>query len=147
MFPTADHVAAAIVAAAREVAPDNWKHVAVAVASGERLSHNWPNGNLEVVRSRAYAAYALREFFQIGSSSVSRMVGASSVDAYLSTIDSRLRRGGMPWWNLKVLSIVKEAIRKQGAEQVVPRAPAVPARPLPRPAESPRQLAARRMLE
>lgn len=148
----ADQVAAAIVAAAREVSPDNWKSVAIDVASG-------PNSrvDLSITRTRAYAAYALRNVLKLsagGAPAIARMVGASSVDCYLSLIDSRLKRDDhMSWWRKDIVARVVEAIEEVRGEEVLDnlieatKPPPPPPPPLQRPAESPRQIAARRMLE
>lgn len=75
MMPSADAVAVAIVAAAREVCPERWREVAVAIVSGE-ITRGGPQGDVAISRGRTYAAKALDEVFDCGAVAIGRMVGS-----------------------------------------------------------------------
>lgn len=108
-MPTADEVARAIVAAARETGADP-----VAVAEGERGNRYHP----EVLRCRAYAAIALRSQFEDARpTSIARMVGIwtpATAYSYLKILDEQRARGFLNWWDDAAFIRVVAAIRPGG---------------------------------
>lgn len=110
MRPTADHIARAIVAAARETGANP-----LSVASGEldaqggRAFDGWIRS-----RARAYAGEALRRLFKDRSmTDLARFVGVSKqvAGAYFSSLDQRRQRpAGTPWWDDAALARVMAAV-------------------------------------
>jgi hypothetical protein len=134
-FPTADDVAVAIVASAREVAPMEVERIAVLVASGEQV-RGGPNGHVEIARARAYAAMALRSRFKASAFQIGRLVGAGSPASYLSVISHDVAKGLRNWWDDDAFDRVAAALdaqmdREDGFRAKQPQdAPARPAGPL-----------------
>lgn len=92
--PSAYQVAMAIVAAAREMGADP-----IDVASGV-TTHGGRFANHSVPRSRAYAAFAIRQVFpHNGNTAISRWVGARNPNSYMSLIESQRRGGQIRWWD------------------------------------------------
>lgn len=105
-FPTADLVARAIVAAAKETGA-NPEEVAMGVTvRGGR------NGDYEISRARAYAAMAIKaQFPDCHNASIARMVGAKWPTSYIGGIEFQQRNGNMKWWNAAALKRVIDAIK------------------------------------
>jgi len=107
MMPTADEVAVAIIAAAKETGADP-----LAVASGERRRPG-AGGLAEIGRARYYAAWALHQVFDGASlPSISRMVGAESPQNFLGNVKAQLNNGKLKWWNNGVAQRVIVAIER-----------------------------------
>lgn len=108
-MPTADEVARAIVAAARETGA-----CPVAIAEGERGNRYHP----EVLRCRAYAAIALRSQFEDAHpTSIAHMVGVwttATAYSYLKTLDEQRARGLLNWWDDAAFMRVVAAIWTDG---------------------------------
>lgn len=120
---TADHVAIAVVTAARRlqipavevVNPPNRKG-----CSGDHWN--------AICRARAYAAIALDRVFlgQVSRMSIARMVGAGkSASGYFSSLDQRRADGDLNWWLPAVAEEVAAAIRSlpMGEPRQAPPAP------------------------
>lgn len=103
---TADHVARAVVAAARETGADP-----VAVASGENPSAK--TQDYSVSRARAYAATALATIFtSVPNMRIARLCGVSKAYAqvYFNTLRTNRRGNATTWWRDDVLSRVIDAV-------------------------------------
>ncbi len=110
-YPTADDVARAVVAACRETGADPEECV-----TGRVYCVGGAANKYALSRARVYAAFALDELFdECGSSSMSRMVGASSVTCHLSTARSQQRNGLLRWFDGAALERVKSAVRRPSA--------------------------------
>lgn len=94
--PTADQVAAAIVAACRETGADP-----IAVASGHRDEvRSAPDRKFAISRARAYAALAIREIFkENGPVAIARWVGSLSPACYVTNVDRDRKDGRYRWWD------------------------------------------------
>lgn len=92
--PTADQVAVAIVAAARELGADPEKIVrGIAGSGGRYVNHSIP-------RARAYAACAIQQVFpNNGATSISRWVGAPNPNSYISLLRHQRKNGIIRWWD------------------------------------------------
>lgn len=102
--PSSYGVAAAIVAAAREMGVDP-----IAIASGETC-RGGPKGNYAVSRARAYAALAIRAVFpDNGNTALARWVGSSSPSSYICSIDHQLKHKLIKWWDDALFMRVIEA--------------------------------------
>lgn len=106
VWPTADDVARACIAAALEARVDP-----VAIITGEEC-RGGPHGNVGVARARMYAALALDELFEIGAPAASRLVGATSYESHIASFKHRLRnKTSVSWYNPHALFRVKRAVR------------------------------------
>lgn len=104
-LPTADEVAAAIVAASAETGA---KPEAVAAGAAGNRYHP------EVTRARAYAAFALRAVFEkCSAQSISKWCGSQSPAAHLSMLDIQLRAKALEWWDDKTFMRVISAVETQ----------------------------------
>lgn len=105
-MPTADEVARAIVAAARETGADP-----IELASGARGNRHHP----DILRARAYAAVALRsQFSDVDWKTIARVVGVwtpATAYSYLKTLDEQRERGYLDWWSVEAYDRVIQAIR------------------------------------
>lgn len=109
--PTADQVAAAIVAACRETGADP-----IAVASGEKDdTRAAPERKYAVSRARAYAALAIREIFkENGPVAIARWVGAGTPSCYMTNVDRDVREARLKWWDAaayqRVVAATEESV-------------------------------------
>lgn len=136
LHPTADDVAVAIEAAARETGADP-----IDVASGQSGIRNGFEKSWEISRARNYAAWALHNVFKhCARPAIARMVGSHSPASLLPTIDFQLRTKGWKWWNAAAYDRVVTAIQR-GIEgrraQSAPVAEIGPAPELPAPQPAP----------
>jgi hypothetical protein len=100
--PSADQVAAAIIAACRETGADPESVASGAKGAGSRFP---------ISRARAYAALAIRAVFpENGSVALGRMVGSNAPSSYVTQIDNQLRNGLLKWWDDKTFMRVVEAL-------------------------------------
>lgn len=159
-LPTADQVAVAIIAAAREVDPAQWGALALQVAGGEQCLAG-RHGYTALPRARAYAAKALRSEFDCGAVAIGTMLGFGTPGACISGIEFQLRNKSAKWWQPESLERVIAAVRAT-KESIKPAddVPALlPSRPVvklsagdgsyvsaDRPVPSRRQISARDML-
>lgn len=131
MFPTADDVAIAIIAASKEVNADP-----ILVASGARRSYG--GGFYEITRARYYAAEALVKVFspQCSAAAASRMVGVNqrpdggNAAVFLSNLRQMRKANSIKWWNNGVFERVVTALerhREKTTQHAHP--PFTPARP------------------
>jgi hypothetical protein len=117
---TADHVARAIVAAAREF--DGVHPEKVIRAPTERsLRDDWAPIGLK--RARAYAALALFEVFpDWPQASIARMVGSLSPKTYIWSCEHLKRTGKYDsWWNAEAFARVIAAIAPRPVPAVPPQ--------------------------
>lgn len=114
LYPPADAVAAAIVAAWREMGnPRKVAHGAPAVALGELDIREPFDHTFAISRTRAYAALALRRVYpECPRPTIARLVGASKQTApsLLSAVESGIARGTHKWLVERVLARVVSAI-------------------------------------
>lgn len=108
MTPTADHVAAAIVAACKETGADP-QEVAMGVNIG-------PKGNRDgAAHARSYAGLALRcEFPDADGAALARMVGARIPKGFFLRLDKQINGNCKPphWWSDDAYRRVIEAVAK-----------------------------------
>jgi hypothetical protein len=105
MGSTADKVAVAIVAAAREVGGDHWKDVAIEVGSGKTVvgGHDY-----SVPRTRAYAAHALNLMTDWPRPEIMVMVGGSgNHDTFFGNIKVMRSKA---YWDNAIMDRVTQAI-------------------------------------
>lgn len=109
MFPTANQIAHAIVAACKITGADP-----IAVASRESDMQN--QLLFPIARARSYAALALRERFpDLPNAAVDRVVGCRTLGVFLSALMRRVKAGGMPWLDPERLAGVVQAIPEADA--------------------------------
>jgi hypothetical protein len=126
MMPTADQVAAVIVAAARETGTDPMK-VPVWEVEHDHLT------SIPATRARTYAAIALRKLFPgCPMPVIGRMVG-STHPPYVSIVYTKVTKGHFRWFDQEALRrvIAAGAISLPAAPKTAQAAPAAPAASLP----------------
>ena len=117
MFPTADHIAAAIVAAARALTPNHEAaaQLAISAASGMKDGSGVQPpfaGGYPLARVRAYAAVCLWDAFpQARRTRINKCVGViANGDVWGAKLDGDLRRGIVKWWSDDAETAVRDAI-------------------------------------
>lgn len=111
--PTQRHVIAAIMAASHLTGADPVK-----VERGEGISGNVPDEGRQLTRARAYAALALRAVFEgFDTFEIARLCGASKVGQYFDSLDHRMKRNALGWWDDEVFMAVIGAIEAVPAEE------------------------------
>lgn len=115
MFPSADVIAVAIYAAARELAPPVLLRNEVALKAargvkdvGERKGYG---GGYPFARTRAYAAVALWEAFpEASKSAIGHRVGQGHAGVWAANFERNLKTGALPWWDTEVARRVSAAV-------------------------------------
>lgn len=119
MFPTADHIAAAIVAAARGLTPNHEAAGKVAIAAAQGIKDGLTGGTrpeygggYPLNRVRSYAALGLWDAFpDARRQRISKCTGVlANADVWGAKLDSDLTRGTLRWWSNDVESAVRAAI-------------------------------------
>lgn len=144
MYPTADQIAHAIVAACRITGADP-----VAVASRETDRPSAAPVLFPIARARSYAALAIQAFFPaLPRAAVDRVVGCtpSSIGMFVGSLNRRIKDGGCTSWYdperlLGVVNAIPKAIARAPAIPEIRQKPSTtragPASPLPRPIRHP----------
>lgn len=112
--PTADTIAVAIIAAAKETGADP-----IDVAVGVLATAGIHSGKIAVSRARAYAALALRAVLDnVPSKSIATWVASGSPAVYIGSIDFQIRNKQLKWWDNNAFMRVVEAVESAVPEGV-----------------------------
>ena len=116
MFPSADIIAVAIVAAARALVPPD----KVAKIS-EHIARGWKDAGARseyadgfpLARSRCYAGVALWDAFpDVRRSRIGVKLGQSTADLWAQKLEKDLKAGRVKWWNDDVECAVRDAVER-----------------------------------
>jgi hypothetical protein len=113
MFPSPDIIGIAIVAAARALAPSNFRRIALEVPRGRKDVGSDASAlvGFPLARTRSYAAYALWEVFPKASrTGIARCVGQGYADVWATAFPKNLREGKLPWWDDDIYETVRDAV-------------------------------------